>query len=97
LTVTAKDFNGAADGRVTLMGNVELVTVSSPAEQEAARTVYLAKHPDAFWVDFGDFRWFRMTVEKVRFVGGFARAGSVSADEYAAAVPVLEEGEEGEA
>jgi hypothetical protein len=30
-------------------------------------------------------------VEKVRFVGGFARAGSVSADQYAEAKPVIEE------
>ena len=92
LTVTAKDFKGAADGRVNLMGQVELLT--DEAEQEMARTIYLAKHHDAFWVDFGDFHWFRMTVEKVRFVGGFARAGSVSADEYAEAVPGIEEEEE---
>jgi putative heme iron utilization protein len=88
LTVTAKDFKGAADGRVNLMGQVELLTVE--AEKQAARDTYLIKHPGAFWVNFGDFHWYRMNVEKVRFVGGFARAGSVSADEYACAVPVLE-------
>jgi putative heme iron utilization protein len=92
LTVTAKAFKGAADGRVNLVGQVELLT--EEAEQEVARSVYLAKHPDAFWIDFGDFHWYRMNVEKVRFDGGFARAGSVSADEYAEAVPVLEEEEE---
>jgi putative heme iron utilization protein len=92
LRVTAKDFKGAADGRVNLVGQVELLT--EEAEQEVARSVYLAKHPDAFWIDFGDFHWYRMNVEKVRFDGGFARAGSVSADEYAEAVPVLEEEEE---
>jgi putative heme iron utilization protein len=85
LTVAAKDFKGAADGRVNLMGQAVLVT--GEAEKQACRDVYLAKHPGAFWVDFGDFNWFRMNVEKVRFVGGFARAGSVSADEYAQAVP----------
>lgn len=85
LTVAAKDFKGAADGRVNLMGRAELV--KDPAEQAAAKALYLKKHPGAFWVDFGDFNWFRMTVDKVRFVGGFARAGSVSALEYVQAAP----------
>jgi hypothetical protein len=61
------------------MGRVELLT--DEAEKEAARATYLVKHPGAFWVDFGDFDWFRMNMEKVRFVGGFARAGSLSADD----------------
>jgi putative heme iron utilization protein len=61
--------------------------VTGDAEKQACRDVYLAKHPGAFWVDFGDFNWFRMNVEKVRFVGGFARAGSVSATEYKEAQP----------
>ena len=50
--------------------------------------MYLKKHPDAFWVDFGDFSWWRMEkVEMARLVGGFARAGKVTADDYAAAEP----------
>jgi putative heme iron utilization protein len=80
LTVAAKDFKGAADGRVNLMGTCTLI--KNADEKEQAKEIYLAKHPGAFWVDFGDFNWFRMEVEHVRFVGGFARAGSVSAKEY---------------
>ena len=85
LTVAAKDFKGAADGRVNLMGTTALI--QDAAEKKAARDLYLLKHPGAFWVDFGDFNWFRMEVEKVRFVGGFARAGSVTAAEYLDAKP----------
>ena len=85
VTVAAKDFKGAADGRVNLMGRAELLKTEE--EKKAAREIYLQKHPGAFWVDFGDFNWFRMTVDKVRFVGGFARAGSVTAEEYTAAKP----------
>jgi putative heme iron utilization protein len=85
LTVAAKDFKGAADGRVNLMGRAELI--KGAAEKKAARDIYLKKHPGAFWVDFGDFNWFRMSVDKVRFVGGFARAGSVTAEEYKNAKP----------
>jgi putative heme iron utilization protein len=47
----------------------------------------MKKHPGAFWVEFGDFNWFRMEIENVRFVGGFARAGSVTPEEYEAAKP----------
>lgn len=85
VTIAAKDFKGAADGRVNLMGQCELIR--DAAEKEAAKQFYMKKHPGAFWVDFGDFNWFRMSVDKVRFVGGFARAGSVTAEEYLAAKP----------
>jgi putative heme iron utilization protein len=49
--------------------------------------LYLSKHPNAFWVNFGDFNWFRLNVENVRFVGGFARAGDVSASDYTKSSP----------
>mmetsp|Transcript_7074 Transcript_7074/g.11921 ORF Transcript_7074/g.11921 Transcript_7074/m.11921 type:complete len:332 (+) Transcript_7074:60-1055(+) len=85
LTIASKEFKGAADGRVNLMGEVTLLKQD---EKEAAKAAYLAKHPGAFWVDFGDFNWFRMDeIVSVRFVGGFARAGSVTPEEYAEAKP----------
>eukprot|EP00547_Thalassionema_nitzschioides_P018219 CAMPEP_0194244848 /NCGR_PEP_ID=MMETSP0158-20130606/12132_1 /TAXON_ID=33649 /ORGANISM="Thalassionema nitzschioides, Strain L26-B" /LENGTH=330 /DNA_ID=CAMNT_0038980443 /DNA_START=40 /DNA_END=1030 /DNA_ORIENTATION=+ len=84
LTVASKEFKGAADGRVNLMGTAEKLPDD---EIEAAKEMYLKKHPNAFWVNFGDFSWFRMNIDKIRFVGGFARAGSVSPSEYKAARP----------
>mmetsp|Transcript_16279 Transcript_16279/g.24628 ORF Transcript_16279/g.24628 Transcript_16279/m.24628 type:complete len:329 (+) Transcript_16279:73-1059(+) len=84
LTVASKEFKGAADGRVNLMGNVERL---ADDEIEDAKELYLKKHPNAFWVNFGDFSWFRMNIEKIRFVGGFARAGSVTPEEYKQAKP----------
>lgn len=84
LTIASKDFKGAADGRVNLMGEATLL----PKEElEAARETYLKKHPGAFWVNFSDFNFFRMSVMDVRFVGGFARAGSITAEEYTNAEP----------
>jgi len=64
LTVADKNFKGAADGRVNLMG--ECTRLRDAADIEAARELYLAKHPGAFWVDFGDFNWFRMEVSSIR-------------------------------
>lgn len=83
LTVASKQFKGAADGRVNLMGKA--VLIKDPSEIKQAEEWYNQKHPGAFWTAFGDFNWFRMTVEHVRFVGGFARAGTVTAEEYATA------------
>mmetsp|Transcript_16101 Transcript_16101/g.22922 ORF Transcript_16101/g.22922 Transcript_16101/m.22922 type:complete len:341 (+) Transcript_16101:53-1075(+) len=84
VTIAAKEFKGAADGRVNLMGKCEKVPSD---EKEACKASYLAKHPGAFWVEFGDFNWFRMEIEDIRFVGGFARAGSVTPEEYTKAKP----------
>lgn len=56
-------------------------------EIEAAKATYRKKHPGAFWIDFGDFNWFRMEIQDIRFVGGFARAGSITPEEYTNAKP----------
>lgn len=66
VTIADKNFKGAADGRVNLMGRAELLKDAD--EKKSARDLYLQKHPGAFWVDFGDFNWFRMEVDKVRTV-----------------------------
>jgi hypothetical protein len=64
------------DARFILMGTAVLIPEE---EQAAAREAYLAKHPHAFYVDFGDFRWFRVEgLKPSRFNGGFARAATVS-------------------
>jgi len=67
LTVADIDFKGAADGRVSLMGQCK--QISGEDEIAAAKKVYSAKHPNAFWMSFGDFTLYRMEVENVRFVG----------------------------
>lgn len=74
-----------ASGRVTLMGAAARVPEEDLA---AARETYLARHRTAaYWVDFGDFSFWRIDVADVYFVGGFAAMGWVDAAEYAAARP----------
>lgn len=64
------------DGRFTLTGVAKPL---SEADKAAAREVFLAKYPNAFYVDFGDFRWFRVEdLTGGRYVGGFGRVASVS-------------------
>jgi hypothetical protein len=74
-----------AGGRVTLMGRAARLP---ERERAPARETYLARHPNAeFWVDFEDFAFWRLEVEDVYFVGGFAAMDWVTGDAYAAARP----------
>jgi putative heme iron utilization protein len=70
--------------RVTLLGAV--VELRDEVRAAALRT-YRARHPDAFYAAFGDFRLYRLEVASVRYVGGFGRMSWVSADDHAAAEP----------
>ncbi len=74
-----------ASGRVTLMGRAAR---ASAAERDAIKPVYLAAHANAvYWVDFEDFAFWRLAVDDVYFVGGFAAMGWVDAADYRAARP----------
>ena len=47
-------------------------------EQEAAKQLFLKRNPNSFWVNFGDFSWWRLDdLVAVRFNLGFAQAGQV--------------------
>ena len=72
-------------GRVTLAGHVE---VPAGAEADAARAAFLAAAESAHrYVDFADFSLFVLRVERVRWVGGFARMGTVDGGDYRTAAP----------
>ncbi|PSC75188.1 FMN-binding split barrel [Micractinium conductrix] len=86
LTIMAQPFRGIADGRVNLLGRMKQIT--DEAEKAAAKQAYLQSHPNSFWVEFGDFSFFRLDeIVLARLVAGFARAGKVTAEEYAEAQP----------
>uniref|UniRef100_A0A0G4I9C8 Uncharacterized protein n=1 Tax=Chromera velia CCMP2878 TaxID=1169474 RepID=A0A0G4I9C8_9ALVE len=85
LTVTASGFKGSADGRVVLIGTLKRLLKEESGE---AKALYSDRHPKHFWVQFGDFLMFKMEkIEAVRYVGGFARAESFTAEEYSSATP----------
>lgn len=87
LTVLASDFKGAEEGRLVLIGTCK--KLSADAELQAKlKERYLARHKGAFWIDFGDFSCFQMeSLQAIRYVGGFAMAGSVTPEEYQQAKP----------
>jgi putative heme iron utilization protein len=72
-------------GRVTLAGRVE-----TPAgeELEAAREAYKAASPaSGLYGGFGDFTYYALRIERVRWVGGYGRMDSADAADYRAAEP----------
>jgi putative heme iron utilization protein len=74
-----------ASGRVTLMGQAARLSRDDVA---AARPTYLGAHPNAaYWVDFEDFSFWRLAVDDVYFVGGFAAMGWVEAVDFGSARP----------
>ncbi|PWA79195.1 hypothetical protein CTI12_AA207530 [Artemisia annua] len=84
--LVAKDPNDRTDLIITVHGDA----VPVPREEtDVIRTAYLARHPDAFWVDFGDFQFMRIEPKVVRFVSGVATAllgsGEFTREEFAAA------------
>jgi heme iron utilization protein len=71
--------------RVTLAGRV---VQPSGARRRAALAAHVAAVPGAeLYAEWEDFTLWVLEVERVRWVGGFARMDSVSAADYAAAEP----------
>ncbi|WP_310619050.1 HugZ family pyridoxamine 5'-phosphate oxidase [Flexibacterium corallicola] len=70
-----------AHPRLTIMGNFEKVERDSP-KHKCLKANYLSRHPKAkLYVDFGDFCFYRMKVERGHLNGGFGKAFVLKADE----------------
>lgn len=65
-------------GRLNLIGKVAQVE-----ESEEIRRLYLSAYPAAEqWIDFGDFRFYRLEIERIYFVAGFGSMGFVDLAEF---------------
>ncbi|XXG64165.1 hypothetical protein AAC387_Pa05g2191 [Persea americana] len=84
--LVAKDPEDRTDLVITLHGDAISVAESN---RVVVRTAYLRRHPNAFWVDFGDFQFMCIEPKVVRYVSGVATAllgsGEFGTDEYKAA------------
>tara|TARA_B100000287_G_scaffold404354_1_gene426919 strand:+ start:28 stop:855 length:828 start_codon:yes stop_codon:yes gene_type:complete len=79
------DGNPLALGRITLIGNCTKVPES---ERPRMKEIFLSKHESAkFYVDFGDFSFFRLEVDSVRYIGGFGRMSWVDQSSWSNANP----------
>jgi heme iron utilization protein len=74
-----------ASGRATLLGHL---TAVGGDDRPAVRERYLEANPTAaYYIDFGDFSFYRLAVSDIRYVGGYGRMSWVDAAAYAAAEP----------
>jgi putative heme iron utilization protein len=72
-------------GRITLVGKVSR---PSATEQDAVAAAYRNAVPAArFYLDFSDFTLWVLQVQRVRWVGGYGRMDSATAEQYDAAAP----------
>lgn len=75
-----------AAARVTLAGRCE--RPADEASRAEARAAYLAGvDAGKYFVDFSDFSFFILRVQRVRWVGGYGRMDSATSEAYAAARP----------
>ncbi|HVP66698.1 MAG TPA: pyridoxamine 5'-phosphate oxidase family protein [Anaeromyxobacteraceae bacterium] len=77
--------NPQAAGRVALVGRVAPVPEAEVAEAKAR---YVAVHPEGkSFAELGDFSFWQLAVEDAHVVGGFAKAGWLTAEEFTGAGP----------
>lgn len=85
LTQAAADGDPLGAARATLIGQAEPVAESDLA---SVREIYLARHENSrYWVDFPDFKFFRLEPVDIYYVGGFGVMGWVEASDYEQAAP----------
>ncbi|OIT22441.1 PREDICTED: uncharacterized protein LOC109217592 [Nicotiana attenuata] len=81
--LVARDPEDRTDLVITVHGDALPVPETA---KEGIRAAYLARHPEAFWVDFGDFQFIRIEPRIVRYVSGVATAilgsGEFSKEEF---------------
>ena len=75
---TPRQSDPLGSARLTLLGRLHRV-----GDQSAPRAAYLERHAyAAAYVDFADFSFWRLAVERCRFVGGFGHMSWVTAEDY---------------
>jgi putative heme iron utilization protein len=77
-----------ANGRVTLLGTCVPVEASDDGAHGGAREAYLARFPNAaYYAEYRDFGFWRLSVDSARYIGGYGRMSWVTGEEWAAARP----------
>lgn len=71
--------------RVTLLGR------AAPTDDPRLKARYLIRHPDAgLYAGFGDFRFYRVALERAHIVGGFGKIRWLAADDLLRTVSSVE-------
>lgn len=80
-----------AHPRITVIGRAEKVERADPAHERLRRR-FLGRHPKAqLYVDFADFAFFRIAVDRASLNGGFGRAYALEAADLLTAMDGMED------
>ncbi len=75
------DEDAMAKPRVTLVGRLEPVD-----DRASVANAYVERHPGAAgYINFPDFQFYRLRVERARYIAGFGQMGWIKRDTYYAA------------
>lgn len=75
-----------AHARLTLLGHC--ATIQDDEERERAKSVFCERHPTAaYYVGYGDFSFWKLGVEALRYIGGYGRMSWVAVEEWTACEP----------
>ena len=81
MAATQHQADPLGSARLTLLGRLRRLQ-----DQTAPRAAYLERHPyAASYADYSDFSFWRLDIDKCRFVGGFGHMSWVTAAAYHAA------------
>jgi heme iron utilization protein len=84
MVAESRSADPLANGRVTMLGQC----MRLERDGGSARRAFLATHPNAgYYADFGDFAFWKLTVESVRYIGGYGRMSWVRGEDWQNAVP----------
>jgi heme iron utilization protein len=73
-----------ANGRVTLLGACRALETTD----DGPRRAYLERFPNAaYYADYRDFAFWRLSVDSARYIGGYGRMSWISGEEWSAARP----------
>ena len=89
-TMAEHTRNLQRDSRASLLVAETLLGPCTRVEGDggSARATFLETHPNAaYYVDFGDFGFWRLKVESIRYIGGYGRMSWVEAADWQAAEP----------
>ena len=85
IVAASSDSDPLASSRITLAG---LVSQPSAADRDAVRAAYVNAVPAGrMFLDFSDFTFWVLGVQRVRWVGGYGRMDSATGEQYDAAAP----------
>ena len=84
LVVEPGEGDPLARGRVTLIG--EAAPLEPGDRHGRAKAAFLEAHPNAaYYIDYGDFRLWRLEVASLRYIGGYGRMSWVSREDWSSA------------